>query len=412
MNTLNCLRRSTCRLCGSKELKNVLSLTPTPPANAFVEKVFLGVRQETFPLDVFFCLSCYHVQLLDVVDPKLLFENYVYVSGTSPSFVAHFKEYADFLISESNPKESDLIVDIGSNDGTLLNFFVKAGHTVQGIDPAKEIANKATQKGIPTIAEFFSVNLANSILNEKGNAKIITANNMFAHTDDLDEVVNGIRILLSDDGIFSFEVSYLGDVYQKKLFDTIYHEHVAYHSIKPLVNFFRKHEMELIDVIKIASHGGSVRCVVQKCNGPRKIKSSVNKILEEESRMKLDLPQTFKKFGEDIDLLGKQLFNLLDSLKKRGEKVVGFGAPAKATTLMYHFGINPSQIAYIVDDSPLKQNLFTPGLHIPVLPTSALTNEKPDYILILAWNFAKDIISKMKHLDCRFIVPLPDFEII
>ena len=405
-----CHRRDACRLCGGRRLELVLALTPTPPANAFVAASELGSPQERFPLDVFFCADCGHVQLLDVVDPRLLFENYVYVAGTSPVFVRHFESYAQDVLRRFSPAAGSLVVDIGSNDGTLLGFFKAAGHRVLGIDPAQKIAESAARAGIPTRAAFFTPALAREVRAEDGGAAIVTANNVFAHVDDLRGVVEGVKALLQPDGVFVFEVSYLVDVYEKTLFDTIYHEHLSYHSVKPLVRFFREQGMELIDAVRVPSHGGSLRGVAQLANGPRKAADSVVDAVRHEERIGLDRPATFRKFSEDIAVLKRECSGLLHGLKDDGKRIAAFGAPAKATTLMFHFGIGPELISFIADDSPWKQGLFSPGYHIPVRPASAIYEERPDYVVILAWNFAESIMrNHRRYADAggRFVVPIP-----
>lgn len=410
----SCHRRDTCRLCGGTDLTEVLSLAPTPPANAFVPADRLGERQETFPLDVFFCESCGHVQLLDVVDPRVLFESYVYVSGTSPVFVKHFEDYAAFVVDAYQPDPKRLVIDIGSNDGTLLRFFKNRGYPVQGVDPAKDIARQATANGIDTVADFFTPALARQIRAEKGPACVVTANNVFAHADDLTGIVAGVRELLADDGVFVFEVSYLLDVYTDTLFDTIYHEHVAYHSVKPLKTFFAANGMELITARRVGSHGGSLRGVAQLVGGRREAEQSVDALIALEADLGLDKSATLKAFGAKIDVVKNRLTSELKRIKAEGKTIAGFGAPAKATTLMYHFGIGPDVVDFIVDDSPLKQGLFTPGLHVPVVPSSALYERKPDYVVILAWNFARPIMEKhaaYAEAGGHFIVPLPQVEI-
>lgn len=409
-----CRRRSTCRLCAGRDLTEALKLQPTPPANAFVPKDLVGVEQPVFPLDIFFCQSCGHVQLLDVVDPKLLFENYVYVSGTSPVFVKHFEEYANAILKTYHPPEGSLVVDIGSNDGTLLEFFKAAGHRVLGIDPATDIAKDASDRGIETWNDFFTPKLSNTIKEEHGMAHVITANNVFAHADDLTGIVSGIRKLLAPEGVFVFEVSYLVDVFEKTLFDTIYHEHVAYHSVKPLQQFFAANGLELINAERIDSHGGSLRGFAQLAAGPHKVQSSVDELIALEDSLGLDQVEVFQKFGRHIDKIKSQLTTALKSLKTEGKSIAGFGAPAKATTLMYHFDIGPDLIDFIVDDSPLKQNLYAPGLHIPVLPSRAIYDKKPDAVVILAWNFATPIMKNHQaYLEQggQFIVPLPEMKI-
>ncbi|MDA1089163.1 MAG: class I SAM-dependent methyltransferase [Proteobacteria bacterium] len=408
-----CRRRDTCRLCGGDDLALVLKLTPTPPANAFVDAEHLNAEQACFPLDVFFCGTCFHVQLLDVVDPGLLFENYVYVSGTSPSFVKHFDEYAAAVLDRFGSAKGSLVVDIGSNDGTLLSAFQSRGMAVLGVDPARDIAARATDAGIETIADFFSAGLAEQIVLGRGNAAIVTANNVFAHADDLKGIVEGVRALLAPDGVFVFEVSYLVDVITDTLFDTIYHEHLAYHSVKPLRRFFEDNGMRLFAAERVSSHGGSLRGFAGLVGGPHAGDGSVEKLIALEEDMGLDRAETFVNFGNDIDTLGAKLKALLADIKADGKTVAGFGAPAKATTLMYHFGIGADEIDFIVDDSPLKQGLYSPGAHIPVLASDALEKRRPDYVLILAWNFAAPIMAKHSAFlegGGRFIVPLPDLQ--
>ncbi|NQV83955.1 MAG: class I SAM-dependent methyltransferase [Rhodospirillales bacterium] len=413
MTAETCRRREICRLCGGSDLTLVLALTPTPPANAFVDDAAKSKPQACFPLDVFFCETCNHVQLLDVVDPAVLFENYVYVSGTSPSFVKHFDDYASALIDRFAPAEGSLVIDIGSNDGTLLAAFQKRGLRGLGIDPARDIAANATKAGVETIADFFSLGLACKIATERGHAAIVTANNVFAHADDLTEIVQGVRTLLAPDGVFAFEVSYLADVVHDTLFDTIYHEHLAYHSIKPLETFFAAQGMRLFAVEHIASHGGSIRGIAGLIDGAHPADGSVAALITEEQAAGLDRSETFKAFAADIDALGLQLKALIKDIKADGKTIAGFGAPAKATTLMYHFGIGADEIDFIVDDSPLKQGLYSPGTHIPVVASGALYKRRPDYVLILAWNFASAIMDKHSaFLDGggRFIVPLPELK--
>jgi SAM-dependent methyltransferase len=406
-----------------------LSLTPTPPANAFVSADQLGMAQETFPLNVFYCNDCTHLQLLDVVDPSLLFSQYVYVSGTSPSFVRHFEQYSDRVAELVGPLDGALTVDIGSNDGTLLRAFKERhGVKVLGIDPARNLAEAATAAGIATIGEFFTPSLADQIVAQYGPAQVVTANNVFAHIDNLAGVLEGIRMLLANTGVFVFEVSYLLDVIEKALFDTIYHEHLAYHAVRPLIPFFRNHDLELIEAIRVPTHGGSLRGVVQHKSGPRPvgtvvhdkcglrpIGASLAAALAAEKKMGLDHLTTYTDFASRIKAYGDKVSAFLRDLKSRGRRIAGFGAPAKATTLMYHFGIGPDLIDFIVDDNPLKQGTFTPGMHIPVLSAAAIEDHRPDYLLILAWNFAEAIVASNEAFlknGGRFIVPLPDLKVI
>lgn len=354
------------------------------------------------------------MQLLDVVDPAVLFENYVYVSGISPVFVKHFEDYVAFVVDKYAPAVGSLVLDIGSNDGTLLKAFNNLGYRVLGIDPAREIAAQASANGIETITGFFSSAMAREICSKHGKVSVISANNVFAHIDDLGGVLEGVRDLLEDDGVFIFEVSYLVDVFNQTLFDTIYHEHLAYHSVGPLVPFMKSHKMELIGSTRVSSHGGSLRVVAQREGGRRVISPSVSELVELEKRMGLYKAKTFVEFGNRIEVLKIGLLSLLRRKKAEGRIIAAFGAPAKATTLMYHFCIGEDIIDFIVDDSPLKQGLYSPGKHIPVVPSKAIYDKKPDYIVILAWNFADPIIEKHRaYLETggNFIVPLPNLKI-
>ena len=411
----SCIRRKTCRLCRSTTLELVLSLTPTPPANAFITAADLKKNEERFPLDVFFCRDCAHVQLLDVVDPSILFKNYVYVSGTSPVFVNHFKNYAATMIQKFKLDKEAFVIEIGSNDGTLLRFFKEAGMGVLGIDPAEAIARAATKNGIETLPAFFTSKLADTIKAQDGHADLIVANNVFAHADDLHDIVKGIRNLLKPQGVFVFEVSYLVDVYEKTLFDTIYHEHVCYHSVKPLRDFFKANGMELIATQSVDTHGGSLRAMAQLAGGPHPVEPSVAEFIAREETLGLDKAETLKGFSAKINKLRDELNALLKKLKSEGKHIAAFGAPAKATTLMLHFGIGPKFVDFIVDDSPLKQGLYSPAFHIPVVPSTEIYNRKPDYLVILAWNFAEPIMgkhTKFREAGGHFIIPVPAVQVV
>jgi SAM-dependent methyltransferase len=410
-----CRRRDRCRLCSGASLEKVLSLTPVPLANAFVTREELASPQQCFPLDVWLCAGCGHAQLLDVVDPRALYEHYVYVSGTSPSFVKHFEQYADYVITAFTPPAGSLVVEIGANDGTLLKFFRSRGYRVLGVDPAREIGEATRALGIPVITDFFTPKLSREILAEHGAASVVVANNVLAHIDDLSSVVRGVADLLAPSGVFAFEVQYLLDLTRDVLFDTIYHEHLDYHSVEPLIPFLSSHNLDLVEALRVQTHGGSIRTVARPAAGRHPVGASVRTAVAQEHEAGLRRRETYEAIAARIDAYGRELVQLLRDLKKQGKRIVGFGAPAKATTLMYHLGIEPGMIEFIIDDSPLKQGLFTPGMHIPVLPASALYERRPDYVLVLAWNFARSIIDKhraFRDTGGRFIIPLPKLEIV
>ncbi len=405
--------RASCRICDGPRLRPLFSLAPTPLANQLVSAELLQEPQRVYPLDLHFCDDCSHVQLLDVVNPEILFRDYVYVSGTSPTFVEHFRRYAEDVMSRIALGPAELVVDIGSNDGTLLRFFKDKGIRVLGIEPATRIAERTRTAGIDTIPAFLSKELALTIATERGQASVIAANNVFAHVDDLHGFVDAVRTLLDRDGIFVFEVSYLLDVYEKTLFDTIYHEHLSYHCVKPLVTLFERQGMELVDVQRVSSHGGSLRGFAQHKGAARR-RPTVDALIGAEAALGLHEPPAYRAFFNNIQQRKEELRSLLGRLRADGKRIVGFGAPAKATTLMYHFELGPDVLEYVIDESPLKQGLFTPGHHLPIVPSSRLYEDRPDYALILAWNFADSVMRAHKRFSeqgGRFIVPLPTVEV-
>ena len=407
-------KRDLCRLCEEKNLELVVPLEPTPVAEKYLTKNQLNQKEIICPLDLYMCKSCGHVQLLDIIDPKFLYSDYTYSSGNSSGLVKHFKEYADNIVNKYKPKEGSLVVDVGSNDGTLLSFFKKNKLKVLGIDPAKEIAEKATSKGIKTLAEFMNLELSAKIKSEYGLAQIVTANNAFAHMDDLIEMLKSIRTLMLPDGIFVFEVSYLLDVIQKVLLGTIFHEHHSYHSLKPLIKFMKRYDMEIIDVERVTIQGGSLIGTAQLIGGPHKISSSVDKLIKLEEKYKLDNTETLSVFSSRMQKLKNKLRSMLANYKKQGKTIAGFGAARSGTTLITQMGIG-KMLDFIVDDNLEKQGKFTPGDHILVKPTSTIYEKKPDYLFILAWIHAKKIMREnKKYVDegGHFIICFPEVKII
>ena len=366
--------------------------------------------QPTYPLDLYRCRECSHIQLLDIIDPKILFSHYVYVSSTSPVMVSYLKNQATVIIKKAGLSPGDLVVEFGSNDGTLLRFFKEAGMRVIGVDPAANVT--PNMDDVPTITDFFSVEVARDIRQQHGPAKAVCAYNVCAHIDDLQGIIDGVGTLLAEDGLFVFEVGYLYDVYRKSLFDTIYHEHVDYHRVEPLQKFFASNGLTLIHAEQSDIQGGAL--VGYVASGHKISDPSVADLIALEQKLNLHKAETYACWGQAIQCRGKELTILLNGLKSSGKSIAAYGAPAKATTLMYHFGLDAGSIDYIVDDNPIKQDMYTPGLHIPVLEASVLYERKPDYVLILAWNFAAPIIAKHHNYagnKSRFITPLPNLRV-
>ena len=397
-------------MCKGKNLKKVISLKPTPPANAFLTKAGLNKKEDFFPLEVNFCSDCTQLQLTHVVSPEVLFRNYVYVSSTSPVFVAHFEEYADDITKRFKLNKNSLVLDIGSNDGILLRPLKAKGIKVLGVEPAVEIAKKATHEGLTTLPFFLDTTLAKKIVKKYGFADVVCANNAFAHINDLDEIVESVKILTDQNGVFVIEFPYLVDFIEKNYFDLIYHEHLSYLSMRSLQTLFKRFDMEIFDAKKVSSHGGSLRVYVHKKGGNHKISPTVNNLLKLETRLGLNKIETYQEFAKKIETNKNNLSKILNKLKDENKSIIGYGAPAKGNTLLIHFGIGKNILDYIVDDSPYKQGLYTPGTHIPVFPSSKILETKPDYILILAWNFADSIIKKLSDYQKSggsFIIPVP-----
>ena len=404
--------RETCRLCGSRDLTKVLELPPTPLANEFPTAP--NVDQEKFPLWLAACDSCAHVQLPVVVDPERLFRDYVYVSGTSPVFRDHFKRYADELCADYWLKDR-LVVEIGSNDGTLLGYLKANGTKVLGIEPAEKIAKAAMADGIPSWPVFFTHDVADKIVAQQGHASLVVANNVFAHADDLTGIVRAVKRLLTPEGFFVFEVSYLPDVIRGTLFDTIYHEHLAFHTVAPLIPMFANQGMSLVEAKRVNTHGGSIRITVSaEADFPPE--ASVQALCLEEFEMGLTPGRgavtraTFGTLQQTIHERRDELMRVLHGARMAGKRIAAYGAPAKATTLLHTFGIEHGFFDFVVDDSPHKQGRYLPGTDIPVRPFAAIEERKPDMVVVLAWNFAESILKKLTpfmEAGGICVVPLP-----
>jgi SAM-dependent methyltransferase len=408
-------RRDDCRLCGGIDLELVLPIAPSPIGDAYVPKDKLGEAQGLYPLDLYLCRGCGHVQNVDIVDPEILFRDYTYVTSSSAGLVDHYRRYSDEVVARFSPAPESLVVEIGSNDGTLLRFFREHRLRVIGVDPATRIATEASASGIPTLPEFFDQPLGRAIREQHGAAAIVTANNVFAHSDDLAGIIRGVRSLLADDGVFVFEVSYLVDIVDRFLFDTVYHEHVSYHSVAPLKQCFERNGMQLFDVQRIGSKGGSIRGFAQKFpEGQRTVAPIIGELLADEALRGFARPDIFRSFGEAINLRKAALNAVVDEARSAGKKVAGYGASTTVTTLMWHFDLT-QKLEFLADDNPRKQGLFSPRCHIPVLPSAELYVRRPDYVVILAWNYAGPIIkSHQRFLDegGKFVIPLPHLKVV
>lgn len=404
------IKRKTCLICEGNNLKKYLSFGKLAFANSYLKLKDLQKPEYTAPLEVYFCNTCKLAQLLDIVDRKILFKKYYYFSSTSPVLVKHFEAYAEELVNLFPMQSKKLVIDVGSNDGILLSPVKKLGGKVLGVDPAKNIAKHLQKTKIDTIWDFFSKKLAKKIAKKYGKAGIISANNVLAHTDTIHDILEGVRILLDENSIFVFEVQYLSDLLKKNEFDNTYHEHICYYSLTPVIYLLRLHQMSVFRVKHVDTHGGSLRIYASLMSNNFPKDSSVGEFLENEKLSGLDKFKTYVRFAKKVPVNRRKLRSLLLNLKKKNKKIVGYGSPAKAATLLQYCGIGPSVIDYIIDSAPSKQGLYLPGMHIPIVSPNRLKIQKPDYIVILAWNYANAILEKeswFKESGGAFIIPVP-----
>ena len=407
-------RRETCRGCGGAALDLIFRLKPSPIGDAYVSADRLNEVQPTYPIDLYMCRTCGLAQLLDVIDPDVLYGDYLYVTGSSLGLARHFDEYATDVIRRRRLDPGSLVVDLGSNDGTLLRAFQAKGMRVLGVEPAEHIAARATEAGVPTLGAFFTAEVAARIVDQHGAPKVVTANNVVANIDDLTSWIAAVKALLAEDGIFVFESYYLADLVTNMVFDFIYHEHLSAFSVRPVKALFEAAGLELAAVQRVATKGGSLRYFVQRPGGPLANDGSVAEMSVLEDRMGLYAPGTFERFAARIDGLKARTLDYLAGARAEGKAVAGFGASITGTTLIYHFEIG-RYLEYLVDDNPAKQGRYSPGLHLPVFSSGALEEKKPDCVVVLAWRYADAFIGQhQRYLDAggTFVVPVPEFKIV
>lgn len=412
--TAQVFHRTTCRLCDSGNVELVVKLEPIPLSENYCDDAEAGKNAARYPVDLYMCSDCGHVQQLDVVDSKSLWESYTYYSGDAKGMPEHFRDVAGEIIADYRPVQGSLVIDIGSNDGSLLRPFKEAGFRVLGIDPATEIAKQATNAGIETIPELMSLDLARQIRSGRGAAQVVCMFNAFAHADNMGEIAEGIRELLARDGIFVFEAQYLLDIIDRVLIATIFHEHMSHHSVKALTVFFDRHGLELIDVDRVPIQHGSLIGKVQLKGAGRPVGESVKALLELEVTRGLDKIETLKQFAEKIRQQRERTTRLVEEWRRSKVSVAGYGAARSGPTLISQLGLTGA-IEYIVDDHPQKVNHFSSGDGIPILPTAELCRRMPVYTVILAWVHAAKIIeSNREYLERggRFVILCPETRVV
>ena len=404
------IKKKNCVLCFSKNFQKVLDFKKTPLANSY--KINLNIKEQYFPLSCILCKKCGHLQLSHLVNPKIMFKNYLYVSGTSEVLKKHFIDYAKNMISMFNLTNKSQILDIACNDGTFLEYFKKKKFkNVVGVEPAQNLRVLNLKKKIDINTSFFSKKYSDEMKKKYNSFDLITANNVFAHSPHLYDFSQGVKNLLSSKGVFVLEVSYLLTVLKKKTFDTIYHEHMSYHTLRPLVNFFKKQNLEVFDFELIDAQGGSIRIFVSHKKSYKVKVDKINHQIKKEVHQGLFLKNRYKKFFEEINVTKIKLKKILKNLKRKNFNIIGYGAPAKLTTLTHVFNLSRNDFEVVIDDNNLKVNKLTPGKNFLIKNFNYLKKNKDKHyvIIILAWNFYESIKKKCKKINNKFsfISPFP-----
>lgn len=403
-----------CRICKSSNLVTFLKFRPMPKPNGFLKK---PIKETRYPLEVSRCSNCGLVQLNHVISAPEMFNHYLYMSAMSKTMGVHFNDMARTLVKDFGLKPNSLVIDIGGNDGTFLSHFSRSMSRTLNIDPAKNLKSIAAKKGVENYVAYFGENTAKKVLKKYGSADIITGTNVFAHIDNLDGVFKGVDILLKPGGVLLMEFPYLVDLIEKNEFDTIYHEHLSYFLAKPLEHILARHGFEIFDLERFTTHGGSIRLYVQRIYDKLyPVSPKVEALYQKEKDLGMYRQATYDKFAKNIKAIPIGLGNIIKKLKAQNKRIIGYGASAKGNVLLNMCGLGPKDLDYIVDSTPYKQGLYTPGTHIPIVSEEYLEKDNPDYAILFIWNFKDEVIKKQKNKFLkrggRFIIPVPKVEII
>jgi SAM-dependent methyltransferase len=408
------VRRNTCRFCQGTNLSRILDLGNVPLAGGFVKTKDFP-REKYYPLTLNFCKDCYLVQVSDIVSADILFKNnYFFFSSAIKTLVDHFNDFAQeiydrFLKNKTNPS----ILEIGCNDGVLLRPFAQLGVRAIGVDPATNVVKLIDSSGIIVVNDYFTEKLAHQIKEKHGTVDTIVSSFSFAHIDDMADVMRGIKCLLKDEGVFIFEIYYLGTLINEIQYDMIYHEHMSYYSLITLISFLKRFDMEIFDVKYVPGvRSGSVKFYARNIGRrAENISSAVVDMIKHERIQGYDKDEIYTEYAKNVHDAKNQLLNLLDHLKKEGKTIIGYGASGRGTIIMNYCGLDNRYLDYVVDDAPAKQGFFTPGTHVPIKPWDFIKESKfPDYIVLFAWAFTDEVIKKRQDYinnGGKFIIPLP-----
>lgn len=405
--------RTTCRCCGSPAIELSVPLARVPIVSPNVDVTEKSVTTTVAPLDTYLCRDCGLIQLVHVVDPSLIYRNYLYRTAISKGLAEHFGGLCDAAVSRLGLGPGNLVVEFGSNDGTLLNFFREKGMRVQGIDPAGAIAAEATARGIPTRADFFGERLANELAASVGKADLILSNNVMANIDDLEDVIRGIKAMLAPGGAYAFETQYALDVFEHTLIDVIYHEHISCFSVQPVVRAFARFGLEVFDAERIPTKGGSIRFWVQHERGPQPVAPRVAELVKLENESGLYDPAYHRRFGDRVAAIKAKLHALIAQARARGP-IAAYGTSVGCAALIHQFGLE-DKLDFMLDDTPFKQRIEGPGYDLPVHSGEAVSRLEPALIIVLAWRYAQPIMANhRKYIEGggRFVVPLPEVRVI
>ena len=408
-------KNPSCRFCESP-LKHILvDLGMSPLCESYLSAEQLNQMEPFYPLHVYVCENCYLAQLEEYVSPEAIFTEYAYFSSYADSWLQHAKNYADQMVARFGISASSLVVELGSNDGYLLQYFVEKGVPVLGIEPALNVAKVAIEKGIPTLGEFFGEKTAVNLVSNRVKADLVVGNNVLAQVPGLNDFIRGMKVLLKPQGVITIEFPHLVRLMEENQFDTIYHEHFSYFSLIALEKIFAARDLIIFDVDELPTHGGSLRIYAKHGDDVTKpVAARVNDLRMREEASGLAQMQTYSAFSEKVKETKRKLLEFLIRVKREGKTVCGYGAPGKGNTLLNYCGIRNDFLDYTVDRNTYKQGKYTPGTHIPIFSPEKIRQTRPDYLLILPWNFKDEIINQMSYIrewGGKFLVPIPEVKV-